>query len=85
MSKKYRRRNKTKNRIVADILKNFSDDNLLIASIWVNGKWEKYFELDLQDLARNKVYTPLRIEVEFEIDLGRDRFQFDIVQKYYIL
>ena len=85
MSKKYRRRNKTKNRIVADILKNFSDDNLLIASIWVNGKWEKYFELDLQDLARNKVYTPLKIEVEFETDLGRDRFQFDIVQKYYIL
>ena len=85
MSKKYRRRNKTKNRIVADILKNFSNDDNLIASTYKNGKWEKYSELDLEDLAKNKVYTPLKIEVEFEIDLGRDRFQFDIVQKYYIL
>ena len=83
-SKKNRIRNKLKNRIYQDILTNYGD-NVLISSIYKNGQWEKYSELNLEDLAQNKVYTPLKIEVQIEVDLGRDQYQFDVIQKYYIL
>lgn len=84
-SKKNRIRNKLKNRIYQDILTNHGDQNILISSIYKNGRWEKYSELDLQDLIENKIYTPLKIEVQIEIDLGRDQYQYDVIQKYYIL
>ena len=83
-SKKFRKRNKQKTRIIKDIETNHGEGSIQI-HLYSSGEWFPDLQMNLSQLRKYKVYRPTKIDFEIEIQTGRDWYQTQSIESYYIL
>ena len=85
MNKKNRIRNKLKNKIVADIKANHGEGSIQIYLYSSGSGWFPDLQLSIAEMKKYRVNRPVKIDFEIQIETGRDFYQVQSIDSYYIL
>ena len=84
-TKKFRRRNNRLKKIIKDIETNHGEGSIQIYLYSSGSGWFPDLQLSIAEMKKYRVNRPVKIDFEIQIETGRDFYQVQSIDSYYIL